>query len=172
MNTRDLLKRSALVFFIAACLILASNAMPTINVMAQPQPGLATQEHEVGGVDVVLLEVKRASGDTLTVRWQLRNKTQENKELTKGTGSWSDAYRLSLDAYLIDPRNKKKYLVLKDEKGNPIAAKHEAKMKGIGLAPGQSLTTWAKFPAPPANVEKISVYLPGVQPFEDIPIGK
>jgi hypothetical protein len=141
-------------------------------VLVQAQTGLGTQEHEVGGVDVVLLEVKRASGDSLTLRWQLRNRTQENKELAKPTGSWSDAYRLSLDAYLIDPGNKKKYLVLKDEKGNPVAGKHEMKKGGINLAPGQTLNTWAKFPAPPTNVGKISIYLPGVPPFEDIPISK
>ena len=38
------------------------------------------------------------------------------------------------------------------------------------LAAGQSLNAWAKFPAPPAEVEKISVYLPDVAPFEDVAI--
>ena len=148
-------------------------AAPAKAVPEKPskQEGLGIQEHEVGGVDVVLMEAKRTSGDTLTLKWQYRNKTQENKEIATGKGSWVDSYLFSYEAYLIDPVNKKKYLILKDEKGNPIAARHEGK-KGISLAPGQTLTTWAKFPAPPTNVETISVYIPRVQPFEDISIGK
>jgi len=148
------------------------------STQAHAQKTLGSQEHEVGGVDVILLEVKRTSGDSLTLKWQYRNKTQEVKELGKGTASWSDAYRLSLDAYLVDPVNKKKYLILKDEKGNPIAATHELKWwpefkrNFIGLSGGQSLTTWAKFPAPPPNVEKISVFIPGAPPFEDVPLSR
>jgi len=175
-NTSVLVLFNALVFvLISHSLLMAQQrepAAPATYVVAQGQTGLGVQEHEVGGVDVVLLEVKRTSGDTLTLKWQFRNKTQESKDLTKGGGSWSDPYLLSLSAYLIDPANRKKYLLVKDESGNPIAAKHETKQWHISLAPGQTLTTWAKFPAPPANVEKVSVYLPGVVPFEDIVISK
>jgi hypothetical protein len=35
---------------------------------------------------------------------------------------------------------------------------------GISLAPKQPVTTWAKFSAPPAVVEKITVYLLGAPP--------
>ena len=187
MKKQDLLKWSirilsvALVFFFAsASFLMAQQKKPiapatpekATSERAPVQEGLGVQEHEMGGVDVVLLEVRRTSGDTITIKWKYRNKTKENKELVKSTSSWSDAYRFSLDAYLVDPVNKKKYLVLKDEKGNPIAARHELKQMSLSLAPGQTLTTWAKFPAPPASVEKISVYIPAVPPFEDIPISK
>jgi hypothetical protein len=175
-NTSVLVLFNALVFvLISHSLLMAQQrepSAPATYAVAQGQTGLGVQEHEVGGVDVALLEVKRMSGDTLTVRWQFRNKTQESKNLTKGGGSWSDPYLLSYSAYLIDPVNRKKYLLLRDESGNPIAAKHETKQWNISLAPGQTLTTWAKFPAPPANVEKVSVYLSGVAPFEDIVISK
>jgi predicted transcriptional regulator len=53
-----------------------------------------------------------------------------------------------------------------------IRVSYEKGKKGISLAPGQVLTTWAKFPAPPTNVDKISIYISRVQPFEDVPIGK
>ena len=31
---------------------------------------------------------------------------------------------------------------------------------------------WAKFPAPPEATEKVTVYIMGVPPFEDVPIAK
>jgi hypothetical protein len=124
--------------------------------------GLGVQEHDAGGVDVVLLEVKRTSGDTLTLKWQYRNKTREVKELDPyGHG-------LSEDAYLIDSVNKKKYLRVTDAQGHPLAAEHSYTRLGAG----QTLTTWAKFPATPPDVLTISVFLRGVPPFEDVPISK
>ncbi len=186
MKKLNLLRWSVGVIFIPLALVLTSKTfvmaqgkkpkpMPSApSEQAPGQAGLAVQEHESGGVDVVLLEVKRTSGDTLTVKWQYRNKTGAPKGLTKG-GQSAEAYRLSLEAYLIDPANKKKYLILKDDKGSPIAGKHEP-VKGskgvISVAAGQTLSTWAKFPAPFANVEKISVYIPNTQPFEDVPISQ
>ena len=187
MKKQDLLKWAIRLLLVALGLILASSSFlmaqqkkpiaPAAPAKATSersaiQEGLGVQDHEIEGVEVVLLEVKRTSGDTITVKWKYRNKTKENKELVKSTSSWSDAYQFSLNAYLIDPVNKKKYLVLKDEKGNPVAARHELKQLVITLAPGQTISTWAKFPAPPAQVEKISIYIPSVPPFEDIPITK
>jgi len=46
-----------------------------------PVAAIAVQDHEVEGVEVALLEVKRASGNTVTIRWQYRNKTAEKKPL-------------------------------------------------------------------------------------------
>jgi hypothetical protein len=137
--------------------------------MAAPA-ALGVQEHEMGGVDVALLEVKRTSGDTLTLKWQYRNKTRENKPLVNvSIANWFDQYRLSAEVYLIDSVNKKKYLVIEDAKGNPIVA---AQTSDVTLGAGQNLTTWAKFPAPPPDVSTISVFIPHVPPFEDVPIGK
>jgi len=187
MKKQDLSEWSIRLLIVALGFVLASNSFlmaqqkkPTAPAAPSkaasgkttPQEGLGIQDHEIEGVEVILMEVKRTSGDTITVKWRYRNKTKENKELLKSSSSWSDAYRFSLNAYLIDPVNKKKYLVLKDEKGNPIAARHELKQLVITLAPGQTISTWAKFPAPPAQVEKISIYIPSVPPFEDIPIIK
>jgi hypothetical protein len=31
---------------------------------------------------------------------------------------------------------------------------------------------WAKFPAPPAATEKVTLYLEGVPPLEDVPLAK
>ena len=130
---------------------------------------LGTSDFEVTGVEVTLLELKRTSGDTLTARWRYRNTGTDTKELTKSTG-WTDSWRLAWDSYLIDGVNKKKYLLLKGADGMPIAAAHGS--GSITLGGGQTLNTWAKYPAPPEDVQKVSLYLPGVAPFEDVPISK
>ena len=136
---------------------------------AQGTPGLGTSDHEVSGVEVTLLSLKRTSGDTVTAKWRYVNKDSDTKQLSKATG-WTDPWKLSMDSYLIDPVNKKKYLILKDSQGKPIAAKHGS--GAIKLGPGKSMNTWAKYPAPPANVDKVSVYIPGVAPFEDVALSK
>jgi hypothetical protein len=68
--------------------------------------------------------------------------------------------------------NKKKYLLLTDAGGVPISAKHGGAQESIVVGPGASLSTWAKYPAPPENVKKVTLYINGVAPFEDIPISQ
>lgn len=143
----------------------------SLQAAAQGAKPLGTSDHEISGVEVTLLELKRASGDTVTAKWRYTNKDNDAKQLTKGTGG-DDPYKLSMESYLVDPVNKKKYLVLKDSKGKPIAAAHGSSYHPIQLEGGKSINTWAKYPAPPAGVEKVSVYIQGVAPFEDVPLSK
>jgi hypothetical protein len=139
---------------------------------AAPAP-LAVGDYEVDGVEVALLSVKRVSDGTLTVKWSYRNKTNEPKKLGEsfeGMGS-SEAYSLVWHAYLVDAKNKMKYPVVKDSSGDPVAARH-APGKVVILGPKKTLNTWAKFIAVPAGTKKISVFIPGTQPFEDVPISE
>jgi hypothetical protein len=146
-------------------------AFLSLQAAAQGAKPLGTNDHEVSGVEVTLLELKRASGDTVTAKWRYSNKDRDTKQLTKGTGG-DDPYKLSIESYLVDPVNKKKYLILKDSTGKPIAAAHGGSYHPITLEGGKSINTWAKYPAPPAGVEKVSVYIQGVAPFEDVPLSK
>lgn len=142
------------------------------TVQAQAAPGLGTTDHEISGIQVTLLELKRSPGDTITARWRYSNSNPKKTQLTKGTG-WTDGWKLAWDSYLIDAANKKKYLLLMDSEGKPIAAKHAGSAGGsINIEPGQSITTWAKYPAPPAGVKKISLYITGAPPFEDVLISQ
>ncbi len=134
---------------------------------------IAVSDHEVEGVEVALLSVKRVSDGTLTVKWEYRNKSDEPKRLGEsfdGMGS-SEAYSLVYYAYVVDARNKKKYPVLKDAHGIVVAAKHGAG-KVVVLGPKKTMGVWAKFAAPPADTRKISIFIPGTQPFEDVPISE
>jgi len=141
-------------------------AAPPAATPASP----VVQDHE-SGVEVTLVEARRTSGDSVTVKWRYRNALPNEVRIAKGGSSWTDAYQLTMGAFLIDPVNKKKYLVITDAEKYPLTSKH-GDWQGVSLAPGQVLSAWAKFPAPPADVEKVSVTLPGVAPFEDVPIVK
>jgi hypothetical protein len=141
---------------------------------AAPQPAgvasLGVHEHEAGDVDVVLLELARTSGDTVTMRWKYVNRSGEKKQLTSERTGWLDPYRLAADAYLLDTANKTKYTVLVDDSKHPIAGRHGQQNSYIFVGPRQSLVTWAKFPAPAADVTKVTVSIPGAAPFEDVPL--
>jgi hypothetical protein len=66
--------------------------------------------------------------------------------------------------HLIDAGNKKKYLVVKDSSGKCVCSE----MKAVPKA--GRLNAWAKFPAPPDNVQKITVVVPSFEPVESVPI--
>jgi hypothetical protein len=152
----------------AAATALAPVATPAAAPAAPSSP--LVQEHETG-VEVTLVEARRTAGDSVTVKWRYRNGLPGAVQIAKGGSSWTDPYQLTMSAFLVDPVNKKKYLVITDAEKIPLTSKH-GDWQGVTLAPGQILSSWAKFPAPPAGVEKVTVTLPGVAPFEDVPIVK
>jgi hypothetical protein len=139
------------------------------TVCAQPAP-IAVHPHEAGGVEVALMEVKRTSGNTITVTWEYRNKTKEPKQLTKERTGWYDPYRLSVGSYLADAPHKIKYELLKDDERRPIAAKVGTPNSFIMVKPMATISNWAKYPGPPAGVRQVTVIIDGVQPFEDVTI--
>lgn len=59
--------------------------------------------------------------------------------------------------------------MLKDEGGKLVAARH-GPGKVVVLPPKKTTGIWAKFAAPPAGVTKVSIFIPGTQPFEDVAI--
>jgi hypothetical protein len=104
-----------------------------------------------------LLEVKRASGNALLVRWRLIN-----------TGAKGISYDFDWpQLYYTDPAENKKYAFLTDSSGARVLD-----MWWGTLNPGEQRLQWAKFPAPPATSRKITVYIPKFMPFEDVPVGQ
>lgn len=128
---------------------------------ASPATVLSTQETNWAGVTAEVTEFKR-KGNTLTAKVRFRNSGSERVEPEIRLG----------DAYVMDAAAGKKYQVLKDEKGTYIAALYPGwSDRWWGkLAAGEQATIWMKFPAPPAEVRAVTLQLPGVPPFEDVPI--
>jgi hypothetical protein len=104
-----------------------------------------------------LLEVKRVSG-ALLIRFRITNTATSGKEIP-WRSNWPDFY-------FVDPAENKKYMLLSDAAGHPLAEIHDS-----NYAPGEKRVFWAKFPTPPATSTKISVTIGGFSPFDDTPVG-
>lgn len=137
----------------------ASAPAPAAPVAAGP--AIASQETNWQGIVAEVTEFRR-KGNTLTAKVRFRNQGTENPEP-------DIQYK---EVYVMDAAAGKKYEVLKDEKENYIAALNPGWparwYKRIN--PGESQTIWMKFPAPPPEVKAITLQLPGMPPFEDVPI--
>ena len=68
---------------------------------------------------------------------------------------------------LVDGANKKKYFVVRDTDTNCLCSRD---IKDI--APKSRVNLWAKFPAPPDDVQKISIVIPHFGPIDDVSISR
>lgn len=152
----------------------SSAPAPATTTTAAPTPApaagaaIATADGEKGGVTASLKELKRTSGDTISLKFVITNGS--DKRLGIGY-DFTDHDHQVIDfasiggVQLIDPVGKKKYFVARDSEGKCVCSRG---LKDIDA--GASLNVWAKFPAPPADVQKISVIIPHFSPMDDVPI--
>lgn len=119
---------------------------------------------EWDGVSVELTSVTRGDGDTITIKFKYTNSGSKAANITS-LGQFSHD-NIATHVYYVDGKNKKKYLVVKDSEGNAVAST----LRYLVIEAGASRGGWAKFPAPPTGVDKITVYLPGAPPFEGVTI--
>jgi hypothetical protein len=133
-----------------------------------PTPVLASVEYNNDPqLRADLLEVKRASGGSLTVRWRMVNTAGQAQGMVaaqpKGiyyTYEWAQLY-------YTDPAENKKYGFLQDSQQNRLVQIFHGTVEA-----GQQKGNWAKFPAPPATSKKITVHIPNFPPFEDVPVAE
>lgn len=134
-----------------------------VVVDAQKPAGVIdSMNTEWSGVQTDLLEVRRMSDNTIRVRWQWRNITDQAIRFNPWEGYKGHTY-------LLDPVNQKKHLPVTDAKGMVIGSVMPGDRP---LQPRESLALWVKFPAPPPNVDKVTVVIHGTAPFEDIPVSR
>jgi hypothetical protein len=126
-----------------------------------PAAALASQQTNWPGIVADVTEFRR-KGSTLTAKVVLRN--QGNAE--------SEPRIVYDELYVMDLGAGKKYEVLKDEKGNYIAALRSGYRDQWfqKLKPGETYTIWVKLPAPPPDVKTVTLQIPGMPPFEDLAI--
>lgn len=136
-------------------------AAPTSTPVAPAGASIASQETNWQGVVADITEFRR-KGNTLTAKVRLTNRGSENANAAVKYG----------EVYLMDTAAGKKYEVLKDEKDNYIAylTSGWSYQWYDSMKPNETITLWMKFPAPPVEVRAISLQLPGMAPFEDVPI--
>lgn len=131
---------------------------------------LSVHPHDQSGVDVILTELKRTTGNTVTARWQYLNGGEEALRFEeKGCVGMGCTYTLAEEMHLLDGATRTKHEVLRDETNQAVAQRYESSKLAVG--PHQLLSTWAKFNAPPASSSSMTVVIPGVsEPFEDVAI--
>jgi hypothetical protein len=129
--------------------------------------GLGSGDGDQGGTKAVITDLKRG-GSTVTLKFTIDNNS--NAALYTGMRFKADGYRENggrsfSGIHLIDEVGKKKYFVVADTDGNCACSEHVD-----DIAPKAQTSLWAKFPAPPDNVQKITVEIPHFIPIDDVPI--
>jgi hypothetical protein len=144
----------------------SASAAPTGSASVATSSSASAQkaDTEWDGISVELTSVTKGEGDTLTIKLKYTNNGSKPVNVSK-VGQFTSE-NVAEKVYYIDPKNKKKYLVIKDSENHAVASN----MKYLELEPGASKAGWLKLPAPPADVKTITVYLPGAPPFEGVAI--
>lgn len=123
---------------------------------------LQTQEINTAGVVAELTECRRSEG-VLSIRLRFRNTTASRVSFWAIDGRNYDTY------YVV--AGGKKYFVLRDSEKTPLAvAAGGTGSLSVNLDKGGSFLWWAKYPAPPPEVRKITYMTPLGAPFENVPI--
>jgi hypothetical protein len=131
---------------------------------ALAQGPIATADGEQSGVRIDITELKRTSGDTLTMKFTLVN---DSGETVSPYNFFESVHSDLRNVHLIDAVGRKKYLTIMDASNNCVCS------GGVShdLESGKSLNLWARFPAPPAEVKEVSVVFPHFIPT-DAPISE
>lgn len=152
-------------------LIIAGSGM-VLQVAAQT-PGatvMATAQGEFPGVSLELQGVKRTGEGVVTVTFAIENDSDKPLEFAYHfveQGKNVQDFGSVGGTYFIDSAGKKKYLVLRDADDIPLSS------RGLNaIAPQSRANLWVKFPAPPADVQKISIVVPHFNSIDDVPIGQ
>lgn len=146
----------------------ATAAPPPAVATAAPAEGIATADGETSGVTATIKELKRSSGGTVSLKLVITNGSQKKIDTGYSFGD-PDNHILDFNSVggvqLIDPVGKKKYFVARDSEKKCVCS------QGVkDIDPGASVNVWAKFPAPPSEVQKVSVIVPHFSPMDDVPI--
>ena len=123
---------------------------------------IQTQDTNKSGLAADLIECKRKEG-VLSIKIRFRNVSSPN-------GSFEIISSRNYASFYVTAANKK-YFMLKDSEGTYLTpAADGSGYLVVPLSQGQAYTWWAKFPAPSADVTKVSIFTPLMAPFEDVPI--
>jgi hypothetical protein len=138
---------------------------------AAPASVIASTESDQSGVRIDITELKRSSGGTVNLKFVITNNADKYFQMSGyrlADQEVNSDYRAVSGIHLVDPVNKKKYFVVRDADKNCLCSQDVADIKESG---GRA-TLWAKFPAPPPEVQKVTIQIPHFQPIDDAPISQ
>jgi len=131
---------------------------------------IATADGEKAGTRVDITELKRSGDNTVTLKFAMVNDSPERLSFNYDYGdpqhSIKDFNSIGI-VTLVDGANKQKYFVVRDTENSCLCSRDIKDM-----APKSRGNVWAKFPAPPDDVQKISIVIPHFGPMDDVPISR
>lgn len=117
---------------------------------------------ETKGSDGLLLQItsaQRDAGGFVTVNGNLKNDGEKSIVVPAAlSGNETEIVRNGRSlggATLVDPKGKKRYYVLRDTDGRPLATTGFSTVKA-----GESLAVFMQFPAPPSDIADVTFQLP------------
>ena len=131
---------------------------------------IATADGEKAGTRVEITELKRSSDNNLTLKFAMVNDGPANLSFGYDYGDEGNHikdYDSIGGVNLVDNAGKKKYFVVRDTENNCLCSRG---IKDVSAKSRSNL--WAKFPAPPDDVQKISIVIPHFGPIDDVPISR
>jgi hypothetical protein len=128
-----------------------------------PRPADAVIQTQEGSPGHIHVDLTRASvtGDVLTVQLRFRN-TSDSRYTTVRFPIEEVSY--------IEDATARRHGVLVDEAGTAMASPVEREQIILNLARGDSKVAWFRFAAPDPQSHTISINIPGVGPFDGIPV--
>lgn len=144
----------------------AATAAP--EIAPAPAGALASTDGETANITLDVTQLKRDRGNTITLRFTVRNGSSETLTFSSnwmGDQQVGSDYRAVGGIHLLDPVNNQKYFVVRDSERTCVCSRDVQ-----DLAPGRSVNLWAKFPAPPAGVDAVTVVVPHFIPMDDVRI--
>ncbi|WP_337829009.1 hypothetical protein [Pseudonocardia sp. TMWB2A] len=134
----------------------------TIAVEQKTEPVAQTVIQTQPGSDGVVVDLNKVAvtGDVLTVQLSVKAPNEDGKSF----------YMSERQISIIDDATAQRYSLLKDGEGNPLASPLSGTRVGNYISKGSTGIVWLKFPAPPATSKTVSINLPGVAPFDGVPV--
>ena len=152
----------------AAATVAPAQAPPAAAAAPPASAAIASADGEQPGRRVQVTELKRLSGGTLSLKFTMINDGDEIAfhDAYAEAGHSRDFGSIGGVA-LVDPVGKKKYLVVRDSADACLCSRDIPNIEKMSR-----LNLWAKFPAPPDDVKKISISIPHFAPMDDVPISQ
>jgi len=150
-----------------------TNVLPPATTPVSSAPSaaaIATADGERAGTRVEITELKRSSDNTVTLKFAMVNDSDKGIGFGYDFGDPANEIKDHSSVggvNLVDSAGKKKYFVVRDTENNCVCS------RGVkDIAPKSRGNLWAKFPAPPDDVQKIGVVIPHFGPLDDVPISR
>jgi hypothetical protein len=144
---------------------------PQQSAAPQPDQVIATRETKVasgdGGTARADVTALKRQGKTVTLNWTV-TVVDGKVNMHNGMGTVPGDYSVA-GVSLIDPVNAKRYRVARNGTGSDAECVC-SDTQGEFLKKGQTVTLYALFAAPPADVTKINIEMPMIGVLTDVPI--